>query len=250
MNKALKVIMWLGLGGGIGYFAGRQVGINKGFHAGYNQATENALYILQVRHKRLMQELGGKDAVNELEEELAKSFDSALDEYRGGEEDPELWADDIQLGETDTDGDEIPDMPTAEELQIDNDIPQLHPQTMVPELIGEEEYNANIWGYELETLLFYEMDEVLYNESTQSIIENPDDILPPGALLGFGGDPNNPIESLFVKNDTYGTLFRIDRLDAAFCDAVDGSCSPSEEDDGDNPESFTEERDDDYWDDV
>ena len=44
-----------------------------------------------------------------------------------------------------------------------------------------------------------------------------------------------------MKNETYGVLFRIDKVDAAFCDAVDGSCGPE---DDDEEEDFTEG---DYW---
>ena len=78
-------------------------------------------------------------------------------------------------------------MPTEADIQIDPEIPQLHPEHLIPEIIGEEEYNLNIWHYDLENLIFYEMDEVLYNETTQSIIENPEDVTERRTMGEIGG---------------------------------------------------------------
>ena len=86
---------------------------------------------------------------------------------------------------------------------------------------------------------------MLYNERTQSVIEDPDQVIGIGTLFGFGGDPNNPVNTLYVKNDTFGTLFRIDRIDAAFCDITDGVYPPEKDD----PEE-EEDPDDDFWNDV
>lgn len=203
MKPWMKIIMWLGLGFGIGFFAGEQVGEHRAEKEKPEQPEVSAeLYVGPAR--------------------------DAMEEYRGGDTD----GDEVLTGYVPgfEPADDDPDMPTEEDIQIDPEIPQLHPQHLVPEIIGEEEYNANIWNYDLENLLFYEMDEVLYNETTQTIIENPEDVIGHGTLFEFGGDPNNPVDTIFVKNDTYGVLFRIDRIDAAFCDAVDGSFPPDEDD--------------------
>lgn len=224
MKAFMKVLMWLGLGAGLGYFLGDQIGYKRGYEEGKNHEQ----YIERMR--------------KELNEE--PPVEKQLKEYLGGDHDGdaiEIWAgDNIVSPPTDED----PDMPTEEEIAIDEDIPQLHPQHFVPEIIGEEEYNANIWNYDLENLVYYEQDDVLFNETTQAPIEHPDEVIGIGTLCEFGGDPNNPTETIYVKNETYGTLFRIDRVDAAFCDAVDGSCGPE---DDEEEEDFTK---DDYWDDV
>lgn len=223
MKPWMKAVMWALFGGGFGFFIGQQVGKKQGY---------------VEYERRIAEENDNMRDAQEVTDDLQQRFDDvvyAMKEYAGiVEEQPETATDDD------------PDMPTEADIAIDPDIPQLHPQHLVPEIIGEEEYNINIWQYDLENLLFYEMDEVLYNETTQSIIENPDDVIGIGTLFEFGGDPNNPVESIFVKNDTFGTLFRIDRLDAAFCDAVDGSCPP-EDDAPDEEEDFNS---DDYWNDV
>ena len=208
MKVLMKILMWFGLGTGLGYFIGDKVGFRRGSRFGSLRDRDEYVETL-------------------CKEERKEEPIQAMDEYRGEEE---------------------PEMPTEDEITIDEDIPQLHPQHLVPEIIGEEEYNANIWGYDLENLIFYELDEVLYNETTQKPEENPDQLIGVGTLYEFGGDPNNPVETIYVKNETFGTLYRIDRVDAAFCDAVDGTCGPEE----DEPEEEEEDdfRQDDYWDDV
>lgn len=197
MKTWMKYLMWFGLGGGFGFFIGQQVG-KKQTEEEYEAAQEVPV---------------------ESDDQQYGSIEEILDEYIGEPVE-----------------DEDPDMPTEKDIEIDPDIPQLHPEHLVPEIIGEEEYNANVWGYDLENLTFYELDEVLYDETTQDIVANPDDVIGIGTLFEFGGDPNNPTETIYVKNDTYGTLFRIDRIDAAFCDAVDGTCGPEDDD-----EEYSEE---------
>lgn len=219
MKPWMKALMWALCGAGFGYFIGDRIG--------YRRAMKE--------QSELMEETTAEDD-GEWREKKEEAV-AAMREYAANY--------DTELPEPATDED--PEMPTESDIAIDPDIPQLHPQHLVPEIIGEEEYNLNIWQYDLENLLFYEMDEVLYNESTQSIIENPDDVIGIGTLFEFGGDPNNPVESIFVKNDTYGTLFRIDRLDAAFCDAVDGSCPPEDDEPEEEDDDFSK---DDYWNDV
>lgn len=211
MKAWMKALMWLGMGFGFGYFIGDRVGFNRGKKE--DELEESEAY-----------------------EEVNKEPVEALKEYEGNDYDGD------QSWTTDDD----PEMPTEADIAIDPDIPQLHPQHLIPEIIGEEEFNINIWQYDLENLLFYEIDEVLYNETTQSIIENPDDVVGVGTLFEFNANPLNQVDTIYVKNDTFGTLFRIDKLDAAFCDAVDGTCGP-EDDDPEDDDDFTKE---DYWNDV
>ena len=207
MKPWVKVLMYLGFGTVIGYFIGDRVGYKRG----------------------IKEMCGGEEAcVPEPDTVTIDIAESAMDTYRGTPDPVE-----------EEDDDTVVTMP-EEELAIDADIPQLHPTHLAPEIIGEEEYNLNIWGYDLENLIFYEMDEVLYNETTQSIIENPDDVIGIGTLFEFGGDPNNPVETIYVKNDTFGVLFRIDRLDAAYIDAVAGMAGPMEDDPYD-PDDFNED---------
>ena len=203
MKEWVKALLWLGLGGGLGFFIGQQVGFKQGYERCEDQVSIN----------EKPEPINDGSNYNKVAQ--------AMKEYRGDYDGDEvMFVPAVQVE------DEIPDMPTEKDIEIDPDIPQLHPTQLEPEVIGEEEYNANIWNYELENLIFYELDEVLYNETTQSIIENPNNVVGIGTLFGFGGDPNNPVDTLYVKNETFGTLFRIDRVDGAFCDLVDGQIHP------------------------
>jgi len=209
MKEWVKVLMWLGFGAIAGYIVGDRMGYKRGIKE-----------ISDDEESCMPEQAPEEVTINVVEDVLGT--------YRGTPDPVEEDADDEAV--------KTPE----KELEIDEDIPQLHPTHIAPEIIGEEEYNLNIWHYDLENLVFYSMDEVLYNETTQSIIENPDDVIGIGTLFEFGGDPNNPTDTIYVKNETYGVLFRIDQVDAAFCDAVDGTCGPEDDDDDD----FTPG---DYW---
>ena len=234
MKTWAKILMWFGLGCGVGFFAGERIG-----------AVHERKRLDKERY--VFHELKPVGTVNY---QQVEEYRKAVADYRGDtfdENNPELIG--VDYGS----GDDIPQMPTYEEIEIPNvlegdqyvedhadaiatvpaDVPPIHPQVFVPQIVTEEEFYRNEWGYEECHMTFYEIDEVLYDDQTQSIVENPDDVIGVGTLFGFGGDPNNPIESLFVINETFGTRYRIDRLDEAFCDAVDGSCAPDEDDDDD-----------------
>lgn len=231
MKTWMKILMWFGLGASVGYFAGAQVGAA--------QERKRRAELEESRAKRkpvpLNKPLDMEDIKNKID-----LFRQAQREYAGGATE---GLEEI-LRKPATDDDDVPPMPTVEELEIDADIPQLHPEDLAPEIISEEEFNANIDKFDIETLLFFELDEVLYNEATQSIVEYPDQVIGVGTLFEFGGDPNSPVDVIYVRNRTFGTYFKIERIDDAFMDAVDGTAGPED----DAPEK--EEEDDKYWDDV
>lgn len=221
MKPWMKYALWCFICGGFGVFIGDRIG--------YRRAMKEKAEPIK--------EINSADDDEELTElyEQERKFMNALHEYAANLDKPDETA-----------SEEDPEMPMEEPVIDEEDIPQLHPEDLKPEIINEDEFNINYWHYDLENLLFYSMDEVLYNERTQSVIENPDQVVGIGTLFGFGGDPNNPTTTLYVKNDTFGTLYRIDWLDAAFCDAVEGLCPP-EDDPPEEEEDFTQ---DDFWDDV
>ena len=235
MKPWMKVLFLLGLGGSFGFFTGYNLGNRQGRKDGYQQCREDA----EDRWEAFKQ-----DGDRQLE-----NARKALKEYQGGDTDgdedipemedivhdldqdlPDYVFDNSGAGST-VDGDEEEEPPTAEEPEGPV-VRQLHPQDLLPQPITEDEYNLNEWDYDLVDLIFYEMDEVLYEPEHEEIIQQPDEVLGIGALFRFGwtGDPNNPEDYIYVKNDTMGTLYRVQRVDAAFCDAVDGACGPNEDD--------------------
>lgn len=223
MLKAwMKILMWSGLSGGIGFFAGYQIGaksankriddlqINEhsAYEGGYNAALRDAGFI---KHDQTW-------------EDIRKE----LDHYRGSDFDEE---DDAEMPE------DIPVIPEP----FEEEIPQMHPQDLLPERITEEDYYENKWGYEQDEMLYYEVDQVLVSKTsptkpikTKSEI---DEVLGIAMIQSFYKADGEVLDAIFVKNDTLGVLFRIDRMDTAYDDPVDGDSSPDYEEE----EDFTRE---------
>ena len=219
MKTWMKILMWLGLGGGIGFFAGYSVGSSekgKAEKVAYEQGKWDGFYGYAISG------------------DPAKEAVEALKEYSGRD--------------GDTDGDEIPftdaEMPEeppviGDEAEIE-DIPELHQQHLIPEQISEEEYYENKWGYDQEELVYYEDDKVLYDTATRKALKTQDDIdqvIGIGMLYCFRLKDGEELDAIFVRNDTMGVIFRIDRVEAAYEDEVSGADAPDYEEDDD----FTEE---------
>jgi hypothetical protein len=197
MKNWMKILMWAGLSGGIGFFAGYQIGARekgKAERAAYEEGKSDGFYDCAVNSG-----------------EYLDAFENVRKEYEGTTQDePE---------------DEEPPMPEepptiGDEAEIE-EIPQLHPQHLVPVQITEEEYYENPWHYDQESLIFYEMDEVLFNKDTREAMTTKDDqdqVVGIGMLFNFYLKDGESLDTIFVKNDTMGTIFRIDRMDAAYMD--------------------------------
>ena len=224
MKPWMKAVFWAGLGGGIGFFAGWQVG-QKGRRK-LTDAEEERAYNDGWQD--------GYEARSSASEALEK-----LEQYRGG-----------AFG-NDTDGDELfvqpeeePEMPEdppeiGDEEDIE-EVPELHPQHMIPQLITEDAYYTNPWNYDQEHLNYYETDEVLYNRETRKVIKNKDEmdqIIGIGMIFNFYLKDGEALDAIFVRNDTMGVIFRIDRFDASYQDEIVGVNAPEYEED----EDFTEE---------
>ena len=215
----VKAAGWLILGGGVGFFAGYQVGAWAS-SKGPKNANKGHSYVDGTAEQdnaaqEIMSEYSGWEPVG----------DNAID----GEEllaDPNLAE---KLAITDTDVETVPD-----------DIPQLHPQHMVPVPISEEEWNENRDDLDKVDLIFYEYDEVLYCPDTQDIIVDADALLGFGATFRFYGDPNNPTDVIYIQNETMGAMYRIRLEHAAYSD------EPPAEEDGEEKYDHTEEYEDEY----
>lgn len=224
MKGWLKVLIWLGLGGGIGFFGGIQVGrrIERKMQEDAQDTGDTYEGISQEEADRAMAVYRGDEDGDEAgvvrtwltpnSDEKATSWVERMDAERYPKTDVEIH-----------EGRKVPD------------IPVLHPQDMVGVPISEEEWNENPENYERKTLIFYGLDEVVYDEKEAKVIENPDSLLGPGCIFGFHGDPNNPVETLYFQNSTMGTLYRLDYVDDAFCD-VYGTEGP--EDDWPEPDEY------------
>lgn len=166
--------------------------------------------------------------------ELERTLHEALDKARELEEIanvlagnvPEATAEgrpepgDIQneyLGQTATDED--PPMPEEKPVIGDEAVVEKSPAI---EFITEQEYYENKGGYAQEEMIFYSLDEVVWNKDTQSRL-NTEEInrcLGYGTLQIFDADPLNQgtPEAIFVKNHILQSMFRVDFMDAAWID--------------------------------
>ena len=235
MKTWMKILMWLGVGGGIGFFAGYQVGHkagakekveelqvdeDKAFRAGYNKAYGEMPYE-DGYHQALV------DAGAIKYDKQPEPTVDYLNQYRGYDFD----GDEVNLVEIKPE-EEDADMPEEKPIIGDEEeiesVPQLHQQHFIPEQITDEEFYQNPWNYDQESMIFYEIDGVLFNKDTQVALTNKDDI---DQAIGIGMTfefykNGETIDTLFVKNDTIGMLFRIDRIDAAYTDIVSGAGAP------------------------
>ena len=225
----VKAAGWLVLGGGVGFFAGYQIGAwtsskgpknaNKGhsYVDGTAERDNHDKYLKDFDDaaRQVMAEYGGQEPIGDIDgDELLA--------------DPNLAE---KLAITDTDVETVPD-----------DIPQLHPQHLVPVPISEKEWNENRDDLDKVDLIFYEYDEVLYCPDTQDIIVDADAMLGFGATFRFYGDPNNPTDVIYIQNETMGAMYRIRLEHAAYSD------EPPAEEDGEEKYDHTEEYEDEYED--
>ena len=254
MKTWAKILVWLCTGAGIGFFAGYRAGHKAGYKKADYDLNSSFMSGYRIGNRHAERDKIADDA-SELEMECHAN--DALNTYRGDDYEDLNSVNGIdeilrKPVNTDMDGDELTPVPDEDPEMpmdlptIDDDephvVPQLHPTQLLPKIVSEEEYYRNPWEFEEEKLIFYELDEVVYNCTTQSIVEYPDNVLGVGTLLEFHIPPNEPPkEVIFVINEIFGTRFRIDSIDAAFCDEVDGTIHPED----DPPEG-----EDDYWNDV
>lgn len=210
----MKILLWFGMGSGIGFFAGYQVG-----YTARKKSEEPA-------HQGWEDILPDEDGKEEAAE--------ALNEYTGYD------------GDTDSDVTVDIDLSDAEALHKQLDVNIVDPVPLVshePYPITEDEFNYNENGYEIKCLDYYEGDEVLYNPEDDDIVLDVDRILGENALLGFGGDPNNPVEVLYIQNDDRGAIYRVELVHESFNDTTEYATAP-QEDPGDELEDHDEQDDD------
>lgn len=203
MKNWMKILMWLGLGGGIGFFAGYQTGA-KGKREAYEEGREDGYYEHKEEHDRYIMDFD-RASKELLAEYAGKDTDGDAADICQDDEDAEMPEEEPEIGD---------------EAEIE-EIPQLHPQHLIPVQITEEEYYENPWHYDQEGLIFYEMDEVLFNKDTREALTTKDDqdqVVGIGMLFNFYLKDGESLDAIFVKNDTMGTIFRIDRMDAAYMD--------------------------------
>lgn len=223
MKAWMKVLMWLGLGGGIGFFAGYQIGGHTARKDAFEEGYSSGKHDLFV--ETIHEACDGMAGIAEASANAAK----AIEQYRGeiGLHDiqPETEDDETLWSFTPSEEPEMPEEPPVigDEAEIE-DIPELHPQHMTQRQVTEEYFYSNPNNFDQEDLLYYEGDDTLYNKDTRKAIDKKDEI---DEVLGIGMLTNFHMKgadlgTIFVENPTMGMLFRIDRVEDAFGDILSG----------------------------
>lgn len=262
MKPWMKFLMWFGLGGFVGFFAGQQVGYKKG------NADACASFNVEPATIYKVEEIGQGEpvdiqSVEEYQKSMREKYGWPDPEWQvvgqpGTDEDAEMPMDEPIVPEPENEGTgdiihgrKMSDIESASALFDDpptipvNDIPQFHPTFLDIRVVDKSEYD-NRGDLDEENLIFYEGDEVLYNCRTQQII--PDDeynaTIGVGTLEAFRVGPGPAKDEIYVINEN-NCRYTIQRMDDAFTDAVDGNCAPTD-DDNDNDDADEE---DDFWND-
>jgi hypothetical protein len=227
MKLWMKAMVWLGLGGGIGFFAGWQFG-EKRARKEAQEDMEDAVNADRDKIERQMQQV--LDETNRKHEEMVasmrKSYEEALEaqrEYLGGKDDQIIS--EVQV-EMDLDEDADEDV-MDEDLDIDDldsgyyedpdgdDIPAFHPEDIRPFAITASDYLQNEHGYDKVELDYYTDDCVIFDPLREEKWTHPEQLLGIGWTAMFiGGD--KPIREAYVQNDTMEILYKITRIDDSF----------------------------------
>ena len=223
MKNFLKALIWLGLGGGLGFFGGVAVGRRMEWKAINDEAEEQSYTDLGsgvglCRHPgltedewdRMVREYRGEDEEETGDNGGSKPVDLPQDAAEWVHQVVEQARQEDERRRPAAPGDNGGSKPTV--------IRQLHPQDMTPVILTEEEYDRNDKNLERAELIFYGLDEVLYDVEKEEVVGDPDGLIGVGTLFGFGGDPDNPTDVLYVENETMGKIYRITYVDDAFCD--------------------------------
>ena len=229
MKPWMKALVWLGLGGGIGFFAGYQLGYNKDkseITAAYGQQ------LTQDQHRM-------KDSYDKEMHNMRVHYEQVLDairSYKGWgdeepvvndiptpdpEEDPEMPMDEPEMPEDVLDEDEgsgalVDEWHDAEDEEED-EIPQLHPEDIRPYGISKGEFLRNEKGYDIVELDYYTDDGVIFDPKREEKWTHPEQ------LLGIGWDARfisakglRDVVEVYIQNDTMETLYKITRIDDSF----------------------------------
>ena len=230
MKPWMKALVWLGLGGGIGFFAGMQVGYRQG-KTEMADAVEDAKLKTKEYYLKVLQE--DAEAYKKDKKEMRTQYEEAMDalrqykglddsvisdgqlamDLRGGDYD----GDGVQVIEPEEEDEEDIDMDQPPEMPDDLEIEQLHPEDLLPHAITKEEFNANAKGYDRIDLDWYTDDNVIFDPKEEEKWTHPQQLLGIGwNSLFIGKNGKFDIPEVYIENDTMGALYRITRIDDSF----------------------------------
>jgi hypothetical protein len=217
MKLWMKALVWLGLGGGIGFFAGYRVGLKFG----YDQKTEEDCSAdaqeIESKYQTEISELKEKHRVEmETARTQFKEAMAAQRKYFGEKDDETISEGQMEMDiDEDADDDVMNEEPEMPEDVLD-EIEQLHPQDILPYGISASEYEADESGYDKIELDYYTEDGVIFDPRREEKWTRPEQLLGIGWKTRFISSGDKPIREVFIKNDTMECLYKITRIDDSF----------------------------------
>lgn len=227
MKPVLRALVWLGLGGGIGFFAGWQFGEKRAKKEALDTLNEKTNEIrdrLMEDKNRNIAEL--KDRYEKERKEMRAQYEAAVDavrSYKGydgdtdgdsatvivPEEEPEMPMDEPEMPEDVLDEDE----------DEEEEIPQLHPQDILPHAISKGEFLENRDGYDIVDLDYYTDDDVIFDPKAEEKWTHPEQLLGIGwKTLFISAKGLRDVVEVYIQNDTMETLYKITRIDDSFAE--------------------------------
>lgn len=215
LNGWMKALVWLGLGGGIGFFAGYKAGYNKDKSEIIADCGRTMTEDQMARRKASEELLAQKEAeIRRIKEEAQEAL-RAQREYLAGKDDEDL--DDFVM-------EEVPEMPEDpfpddEDGDIDGDeeIQQLHPEDLRPYAITPEHFQENPKGYDKLELDYYTEDGVIFDPEREEKWTHPEQLLGIGWKERFNSPKGKPpVREVYVQNDTMEIIYKITRIDDSF----------------------------------
>ena len=196
MKKWLSMLLFTGIGFGVGFFAGERFGKK---HGNESEHEETPRPIDTSDHVRRV----SADSIKEHSDKILKE-----NGYIPTEEDQQA-ADEYfrQFEHPEEDGGE-------DDIRVVKEATPKH---------TDEQYimlsDVDVWENEYEfskvELYFYEEDEVVCDEDEKRI-DDPEDLIGHEALHTFGDNPVNPYDEVYVRNAFTETLYKITRIHNAY----------------------------------
>ena len=229
MKLWMKALVWLGLGGGIGFFAGYQVGVRLKKEAAEDiyerlDKAEKRNELIEQNYKAeansIRKEYESKIAIMKEEARMALK---AQREYLGGKDDEVIDDAEMPLEPPEMPDDPFPEEEDDEEEEeafgdTDGDeIQQFHPEDLLPVPISAAEYLQGVDGYGRLELDYYTEDCVIFDPNHEEKWTHPEQLLGYGwKALFISQDGKNRIREAYIRNDSMAELYKITRIDDSF----------------------------------
>lgn len=231
MKPVLRALVWLGLGGGIGFFAGWQLGYNKDkseIEAEYGRMlTEDQQRIKEACDKKVQEEARkSEEKISTLRAQYEAAVD-AVRSYQGYDEGPctsaTTFAPTVIVPEEEPempmDEPKMPDDVLDEDEDEEEEIPQLHPQDILPHAVSKSEFLQNEGNYDVVDLDYYTDDDVIFDPKAEEKWTHPEQLLGIGwKTLFISAKGLRDVVEIYIQNDTMETLYRITRIDDSFAE--------------------------------